>query len=183
MRGARARYQLCAAARPPDLDDRLSERGYVVDAPTLVQTASLADVLEGANARAVAVTERPDPAWSRIAWPDPVRRKNSEAVLARVGPVAAYALARVDAAPCAVALGVVERGFIGISCVRTEPEFEGRGAARALLGALARFGEKEGATSAYLQVEESNAAARSLYARAGFATLYRYHYRCEPQRL
>ena len=32
----------------------------------------------------------------------------------------------------------------------------------------------------YLQVQQDNAAAVSLHARAGFSTLYPYHYREEP---
>ena len=32
----------------------------------------------------------------------------------------------------------------------------------------------------YLQVQQDNAGAVSLYARAGFFTLYAYHYREEP---
>jgi ribosomal protein S18 acetylase RimI-like enzyme len=36
---------------------------------------------------------------------------------------------------------------------------------------------RRGATRAYLQVEETAAAALSLYASAGFETRYAYHYR------
>ena len=45
------------------------------------------------------------------------------------------------------------------------------------LGALAGWGEKLGAQTAYLQVEEDNPNALRLYARAGFQTVYDYHYR------
>jgi ribosomal protein S18 acetylase RimI-like enzyme len=46
-----------------------------------------------------------------------------------------------------------------------------------VLGAIARFALARGAARLYLQVEVENAAARALYARAGFVEAYRYHYR------
>ena len=39
----------------------------------------------------------------------------------------------------------------------------------------------EGATEAYLQVAEQNLPARTLYARLGFESLYRYHYRVKTK--
>lgn len=52
-----------------------------------------------------------------------------------------------------------------------------RGAGRTILHALARWALERGAGSMYLQVEESNSPALGLYAGAGLATLYAYHYR------
>jgi GNAT superfamily N-acetyltransferase len=57
------------------------------------------------------------------------------------------------------------------------PDGRRRGAGRALLGALAGWGLRIGCGRLYLQVEVENAAALRLYARAGFATAYGYHYR------
>ncbi len=74
-------------------------------------------------------------------------------------------------------LGVLERGFVGVFAMFTQPAFRGRGAAHAVLHALARWGERRGAERAYLQVEETNAAAGALYRETGFATSYEYLYR------
>jgi GNAT superfamily N-acetyltransferase len=52
-----------------------------------------------------------------------------------------------------------------------------RGAASSILAALAGWAQAGGAARAYLQVVEANEPAVRLYARAGFATLYGYHYR------
>jgi ribosomal protein S18 acetylase RimI-like enzyme len=59
----------------------------------------------------------------------------------------------------------------------TVPEARRRGAARAILAALARWGANRGATRAYLQVEHDNAPARALYEASGFLPAYDYHYR------
>ncbi|MBC7168334.1 GNAT family N-acetyltransferase, partial [Phenylobacterium sp.] len=41
---------------------------------------------------------------------------------------------------------------------------------------LAAAAAERGVARMFLQVEEGNAPARALYARAGFAPLWRYHY-------
>jgi len=57
------------------------------------------------------------------------------------------------------------------------PAARRRGAARAVLAALAADAREEGVEGLYLQVERSNAAAIALYASASFRELYGYHYR------
>jgi ribosomal protein S18 acetylase RimI-like enzyme len=72
---------------------------------------------------------------------------------------------------------VLERGWMGVYSMGTRPEARRRGAATAVLHALARWAVSRGAAHTYLQVEATNDAARQLYIRAGFETAYRYHYR------
>lgn len=57
------------------------------------------------------------------------------------------------------------------------PALRRRGAARALLHALAESARAEQMRELYLMVELENAPARALYAASGFRELYRYHYR------
>jgi len=56
----------------------------------------------------------------------------------------------------------------------------GRGLASALCRQLLRLAMADGARVAYLQVEASNAPARRVYERLGFADAYAYHYRSPP---
>lgn len=65
--------------------------------------------------------------------------------------------------------------------MHTRPELRRRGAARALLHALAQHALREGTEQLYLLVEPDNVPARALYARCGFEDLYHYHYRVQPQ--
>ncbi|MEW6268903.1 MAG: GNAT family N-acetyltransferase [Thermodesulfobacteriota bacterium] len=82
-----------------------------------------------------------------------------------------------DAGTVAVGFAVLERGWCGVFGMATRAAARRTGAASAILHAFATEGLAAGAPSMYLQVEEDNAPARTLYARAGFATSYRYHYR------
>jgi ribosomal protein S18 acetylase RimI-like enzyme len=180
--GQQARFQLSPASQPPDLDARLAARGYVVEAPVRVQAASVADVAGHARAAGVTacVLERPEAEWLELAGRRGRFRDRLDAfvdLLARVGAGGGFALARVDGEPAATALGVCEAPWCGIFAMATLAEQRRRGAARALLAALAAWGAARGARQLYLQVETDNAAALALYAAAGFRDVYAYHYR------
>ncbi|MCG8351320.1 MAG: GNAT family N-acetyltransferase [Chloroflexales bacterium] len=184
LRGLPARYQICPASQPPDLDAILAERGYRLDARTCVQTAALATVLQHTTsslAASVAVTATFDAAWfdtycqaEQVTASTAEERRN---ILGRVSPPTGYALLSIAGQPAAIGLGVAERGWIGVFCMATRPAFRRRGAATAVLHALAQWGQQRQATQMYLQVMEQNAPARTAYELAGFTTLYHYHYR------
>lgn len=71
----------------------------------------------------------------------------------------------------------VEADLVGLYDVFTAPTARGHGLATALCLHLLNTSRREGATTAYLQVESTNAAARTVYQRLGFADAYAYHYR------
>jgi ribosomal protein S18 acetylase RimI-like enzyme len=98
-------------------------------------------------------------------------------MLRRVERPSAYASVRTEAGVIAVGRAVAEDGWAGVFGMATRPEARGRGAAKAVLAALARWADDHGAAHMYLQVEWDNTAARRLYEHAGFTELCRYHYR------
>jgi len=98
------------------------------------------------------------------------------AILERIGPQTGYALLNIEGEPAAIGLGVVERGWVGLFCMDTHPEFRRRGAASAVLHALGQWGLEYQASQMYLQVMENNPPALALYAKAGFEKNYRYWY-------
>ena len=183
--GGPARYQICPAAQPADLDDILAERGYTLDARTAVQTASLATVMAcaetGFDPANVTVSERLSEDWFAAYCEAeavvPEAAEGRRGILGRIGPPVGYALLWVDGAAVGMGLAVVERGWVGIFSMATHPAFRRRGYARAVIHALAAWGQTRGADQMYLQVMESNGVAQALYARLGFETLYHYHYR------
>ncbi|MFE9847958.1 GNAT family N-acetyltransferase [Streptomyces sp. NPDC005576] len=79
-------------------------------------------------------------------------------------------------APAAIGRCVVDGRWAGFSAVEVAPEYRRRGLAGAVMTALARTALEEGASAAWLQVEEENAGARALYDRMGFVTHHRYHH-------
>jgi GNAT superfamily N-acetyltransferase len=179
-RGLPAIFQLCPLS-PAGLDEMLAARGYAVDAPVAILSAELAPLAlpppEGVVAR---VDQQLGEPWfelsagrGRFAGVRDVYR----GILARIGAGAGFALATLDGVPAATALGACDCAWLGVFAVATLPELRRRGAATALLRALARWGLARGATGAYLQVERDNRIAFDLYLRDGFREVYGYHYR------
>jgi ribosomal protein S18 acetylase RimI-like enzyme len=182
-----AYYHTCPAALPADLDDVLTKRGYIVEAPTLVQIAHVGDVLERTRDRrsdAVTLANQFHEDWFKTYYA--TEGDSQKAASARLGILerivarSAFAELQLDGSPAALAMGVLEQGWVGIFAMTTRPEFRRRGAATAVLRALTDWGQAHGATQMYLQVMKENAPARSLYAKIGFETLYSYHYRTFP---
>jgi ribosomal protein S18 acetylase RimI-like enzyme len=182
-----AYYHICPAALPVELDDVLIKRGYIEEAPTLVQIAHVEHVQERTRDRrsdAVRLRNQFHKVWFKTYYPTEGDRRKAAAarlgILDRIVARTAFAELQLDGSPSALGMGVLEQGWVGIFATATRPESRRRGAATAVLGALADWGQAQGATQMYLQVMVENSAARSLYAKIGFETLYSYHYRTVP---
>ena len=187
-RGLPARFQICPAMQPPELDEVLAARGYRATARTAVQTALLDAVVaygERVSEFDVEISLHPSAAWWRCyAEADdiapgsvPVR----QAICAGIVPVTAYASIIRDGKSVAVASSVLEAEWVGFFNVATLLSFRRMGAARMLMSSLAKWGAAQGASRAYLQVMAENGAALHLYSPFGFTTGYFYHYREEVQ--
>lgn len=177
-----ALYQISPPCLPSDLDAVLAGKGYRTIAPTSVQTALIDTVLTGTDRteHVVSIDSFHDE-WfeaycegaSRDAYDATARR----GILQRIVPATGYATLSSEGRPVAVGLGVAEAGWVGVFCMATLSAFRRQGAGAAVLRSLAEWGRQQGAEQVYLQVTEANLGARPLYARAGFETLYTYHYR------
>nr|WP_030504645.1 GNAT family N-acetyltransferase [Micromonospora purpureochromogenes] len=179
----------------------LDARGWAARPPVLVQTvplralatppdAGLADAPDAdtpptagpAGAPPVTLAGAPADDWLAIAagrkggLPDAARH-----VLTAVDRVR-FAELRVDGRLLAVGRGTVtgEGRWLGVSLLEVLPEARRRGFAVAVVRALAGWGAAEGATRAFLQVEQSNTGAVELYRRLGFTTHHTYLTRVAP---
>ncbi|MFE1171861.1 GNAT family N-acetyltransferase [Streptomyces sp. NPDC058773] len=135
---------------------------------------------ETPGASRVRLADRPTPPWFDV-WHavhghggDPGPEWD---LLARVEKPSAYACARAGDEVVAVGRAVVDTGWAGVFGMATLPAARGRGAARAVLAALAGWAGAHAADRMYLQVEHDNAPALRLYGRAGFRERCGYHYR------
>ncbi|RII15837.1 ribosomal-protein-alanine N-acetyltransferase [Streptomyces sp. YIM 130001] len=82
------------------------------------------------------------------------------------------------AVPAAIGRCVVDGRWAGFMAVEVDPGRRRAGLGTAVMAALARRALDEGASAAWLQVEEENAAARALYGGLGFTVHHRYsHFR------
>jgi ribosomal protein S18 acetylase RimI-like enzyme len=175
--GRRAIFRLTPLA-DAGLDEALAARGLVVEAPTFVQTA-------GINARAmpgeVRIFTRPERAWIEAAIALRGLGGEAAAVFAAqhhaVGIESGWATIAGADGPAAVGVVAIERGWAGLHGIYVAKAARRRGVALRISEVLLNHAFERGARQAWLQVEQTNAAALPLYAGLGFRTLYSYHHR------
>ncbi|MFJ9320555.1 GNAT family N-acetyltransferase [Streptomyces globisporus] len=155
----------------------LEEHGWRREVSAEVRIAALTPVGDReAEVSAVRLTREPDAAWlaryQRFSTPGPH-------VLRVLGSGPSVWFATVPGsgdAPDAIGRCVVDGRWAGFMAVEVSPEQRRRGLATTVMTALARRALDEGASAAWLQVEEDNAGARALYDGMGFAGHHRYHH-------
>ena len=183
--GTPATFQITPGVCPAGLDAALAERDYRRRSPMSLRTAATVDVLARTRSSSpvVRLDQAPTDAWLEV-WrsvsasgsaPQVERR-----VLARVSGPSAYAAAVDRGEVVAVGRAVVDTGWAGVFGMATLPGARRRGAATAVLAALARWADVRGAGSLYLQVAREHGPTARLYDAAGFTRLADYHYRTAP---
>jgi GNAT superfamily N-acetyltransferase len=184
--GAFASRGLRTAFRLPDVPglagvaELLTSRGLVSAQPTLVKVCLLSDV--AALAEPAEALAAPDEAWGKVFLSegfDPVDGANRVAALSRSAD-ALYGRVKVGHQTVAVGVGAYGEDWVSFHGMRTEKSQRGQGHAGRILSTLARAGLERGMTRGFLQVEEANSGARSLYRRAGFRRAYTYRYWSRP---
>ncbi|MFC7708170.1 GNAT family N-acetyltransferase [Micromonospora lupini] len=170
----------------------LDDRGWGSRPPTLVQIAPLPLATPapgvpragggGAAAAVIEVATAPSDEWLAVAagrkggLPDAARH-----VLTAVDQVR-FAHAYVDGTLVAIGRGAVtgQGRWLGLSLIEVLPPLRRQGLARRVIDTLAEWGASAGATHAFLQVEQHNAAAVALYRTLGFTTHHTYLTRVAP---
>jgi GNAT superfamily N-acetyltransferase len=178
-----ARFGLPPVFRLPDvpalaeIQAQLQQRGYRPAKPTLVQVARLQDIPLPADA-SVRLATSPASGWEQVFLGqgfDPVDGASRLAILRRARD-SLFASSERDGATVAVGSACFSHGWCGVHGMRTLPTQRKQGSAGRILAAFAQEARARGLSQAFLQVEEGNAVARSLYERLGFATAWRYRY-------
>ena len=88
--------------------------------------------------------------------------------------------ARAWVADRAEARAACDSDWLGLHAVTVDPTRRRLGLATRLMVALLEWGDAQGASTAWLQVEADNSAARTLYTRLGFAVHHHYRYLAAP---
>jgi ribosomal protein S18 acetylase RimI-like enzyme len=177
-RGLPAAFRLSDSDSLAALHAALKERGYRADQPTLVQVAHTSGILQMTANTQAQVDAAAHPNWATVYTApgfDPVDGQHRIAALSR-SHSAMYAHITQGDAPVAAGVGAFSQGWASIHGMRTVVSQRGQGLARSILVALAEEAQSRGITRFFLQVEEENAGAIALYAKAGFRTAWRYHY-------
>ena len=142
-------------------------------ADVLVLHATL-DLVNGAPAYEVTVTDKPDAAWYEAAFEEEVPAP-APAVM-EGAPKTAFASVQLDGQVVAVGRGSMTGHWIGVDAVRVLPEYRRRGLATAVLQGLTRWAGPQGGRRSYLEVVEDNVAALTTYTNLGYAVAYKYRY-------
>lgn len=154
----------------------LERRGWEREVTAELWIGALAPLADRAEAEGVVLAREADEAWLAR-----YQRKGVSEVALKVlgsGPSVWFASVPGESggAPAAIGRCVVDGRWAGFAAVEVDPARRRRGLATLVMGALARRALEEGASAAWLQVEERNAGARALYAGMGFAAHHAYHH-------
>jgi ribosomal protein S18 acetylase RimI-like enzyme len=106
---------------------------------------------------------------------DPVDGANRVRALSRSNYLV-FAHISDEEGPIAAGTASFSHGWVGIHGLRTVSRLRNKGCARAIIAKLGEVATTRGMDQCYLQVEETNAPAISLYCRLGFLSTWRYHY-------
>jgi ribosomal protein S18 acetylase RimI-like enzyme len=171
-----------------ELSAELAARGWRGEAPTGVWTGALAPLGDlDADVSAVRVGRDLDEGWLRRYHRAGGTPGTAEEHVLRSGPSVWFADVGEAAgvppgedvprgAPAAIGRCVVDGRWAGFMAIEVDPARRRRGLARAVMAALARRALDEGASAAWLQVEDDNVAAGALYAGLGFTVHHGYRY-------
>lgn len=171
----------------PGIDTALEAAGWTFYDPTRVMAAPLGASLSiGGDAEAVVrLEETPCDDWVRGAaiayeladW----QRDILGRIVASIRVDTAFATVSLKGEALGYGLAVAERGYVGLYDLAVTPAARGRGVGARMVTELLAWGVRNGASTGYLQVRETNTGAQALYRRLGFADVYRYWCRKPPR--
>lgn len=161
---------------PPGLASLLLARGYEEAEGAVVMQAALPP----AEDPAARWLDAPDPEWlsvlATVEYQGAARRAEKEGAAPLLARPATWLLLRGEGQAAACGHAVADGALCGLFDLAVRPDRRRQGWGGRLLGALAGWGVRAGATTCWLQVAPGNTAARRVYAAAGFEETYRYRY-------
>lgn len=184
-RGLLPMFQIGPAATPVGLDATLAERGYRIVGESLAAAADPSEVVSrlprGTGGIETSVGTSASEAWLQHAGRSGRFADSYELwlnTLKLLGTRCRFVTARDGRGTVTgTCLGIASEQRLGVYAMLTNPGQRRKGTGAALLRALAECALAERMSELYLLVELDNESARALYSRAGFAEVYRYHYR------
>ncbi|AMM24718.1 GNAT family N-acetyltransferase [Variovorax sp. PAMC 28711] len=183
--GARGMPTLFRLADVPSLGpmrSALQHKGWIADRPTWVLTARAQAMRRVSESASATVDPAADDAWAALflgEGVDPVDGASRVASLRRAID-ARYVSVRDGGRAVACGMLAFGHGWASVHGMRTDMAERGRGLAGRVLATMAEVARARGVERVFLQVEENNAAARSLYRRASFSDAWRYRYWQHP---
>ncbi len=173
-------YKMTSLSEPRELDKQLAQLGYREEPGASVQVVPL-NHLEIPHQGRVTLSADANEQWLNAYFRlnnvqeryMPVMRH----MIQHIAPQKCLAAVYIEGQIAAVGLGVLDRGFLGLFDIVTEPSMRQKGYGHQLMLYLLNWGKANGAGYAYLQVMMSNSPALYLYEKLGFHEVYQYWYR------
>ncbi len=175
-------FKLTECTEAYKIDEILQGKGYVYEAKTNVMFKNISkfQIKEQSKKNAVIYKEFKDD-WfeafvhmNQISYPNAVTLHK---MLQCIVPDTYYGYILEDGKIAAVALGVAERGYVGVYDVGVHKEKRRRGLGMKIMENLIYTALQDGCTHSYLQVIDSNEEAKALYEKLGYEKQYSYWYR------
>jgi len=155
----------------------LADAGWSTYEPTLLMLASVARVTRRLDTHAALETRHDsvtDAGW--LATDERAARYGETARSVLEAGEVTFATIRDGDVVLARGRGAFHGDWVGVSSLWTRQDLRGTGLGTAVLESLLSWGAERGATTTYLQVVESNAAARQVYEARGYEVHHRYDY-------
>ena len=170
-------------SRPAGIDGTLAALDYAAAEETRVMVAALD------GGAPVAAPDRPATELDRADFGavlavlhglDPVRATAERDRFAHSVVDGLYLVVREEDRTVGCGCAVFDGALVGVYGMVTAADRRGHGIATRLVAELLQRGRARGCTTAYLQVDAANSAARRVYAKFGFIDRYAYWYRSPP---
>ena len=177
-RGLNPAFRIADGPGLEDVRTELTRRGYRSEQPTLVKTGTALAMIAGARGEPAPVASAPGPGWAAVFTGegfDPADGANRVAALTRSAD-AVYGGISEGERTIAVGVAAFGHGWASVHGMRTDRARRGEGLAGRVLAGLGAAAPARGIERVFLQVEEGNTDARSLYRGVGFERAWRYLY-------
>lgn len=171
------------------LEQELINRDYHIEHRANIMTISLKDYIPNPtdnlhNAHNTLIFDIVSDQWLDHLfllhnYKDERMKQTYSKIIKLIHPKTIPVLVKKDETVVGCALGVLERGYIGIYHVYVDENHRQEGVGNTLITTLLNIGKTYGASHGYLQVVHNNNIAINLYHKLGFQFLYSYWFRCK----
>ncbi|MBL0122374.1 MAG: GNAT family N-acetyltransferase [Betaproteobacteria bacterium] len=185
--GQPAMFRLTEALAPPELDGLLAKRGYSREVETWVMTKDLSRGIppgdyhlpESAKLLERSEDEGLDDIHRMKAVSAALHTQDLKRQALWKGPQVFLSL-KTSHGIASTGMARLEAGHLGIFNMRTASKARDKGYATILVAYLLAWGLEQGASTAFLQVDQANEAAIAVYRKFGFSPAYTYWHRVQP---
>jgi len=184
--GQPAIFRLTEAFAPPELDSLLAARGYSREVETWVMTRDLSTGIPpgeyslplGAKLFERTESEGLDDIHRMKAAGPALHAQDLRRQALWKGPQVFLSLKTIHGV-ASTGMARLEAGHLGIFNMRTASRARDKGYATILVAYLLAWGLEQGATTAFLQVDQANEPAIAVYRKFGFSPAYSYWHRVQ----